>query len=82
MSRDGMSMELRKRLRNAQERVRILREKHSKFLAKIKNADGTYHRVSASDNEEWTKLSGELKEAEAQLRDATASMVAFHTGNR
>jgi len=76
-----MNNELRERVRDAEKRVRIARENHRKFLAKIKNADGTHHRVSASDNEEWTKLSTELEDAEAELRDATAALIAFLIGN-
>ena len=54
--------ELKKAIRDAEERVQILREKLLEFTANIKYDDQS-HTVPASDNEEWNKVSTELEEA-------------------
>ena len=54
--------ELKKAVRDAEERVQILREKLLDFTANIKYDDQS-HTVPASDNEEWNKVSTELEEA-------------------
>ena len=72
--------ELKKAVRDAEKRVRIARENHRKFWAKIKYDDQT-HTVPASDNEEWNKVSTELEEAEAALTDAQSELLYFISGN-
>ena len=72
--------ELKKAVRDAEERVQILREKLLEFTANIKYDDQS-HTVPASDNEEWTKVSTELEEAEDALRDAQAAVLYFLSGN-
>ena len=72
--------ELKKAVRDAEERVRIARGNHRKFLAKIQYNDQT-HTIPASDNEEWTKVTTELEEAEAALTDAQSELLYFVSGN-
>ena len=73
--------ELKNAVRDAEERVQIARENHRKFWAKIKYDDQT-HTVPASDNEEWSKVSAELEEAEAALTHAQSELLYFVSGNR
>ena len=73
--------ELKKAVRDAEERVQIARENHRKFWAKIKYDDQT-HTVPASDNKEWSKVSAELEEAEAAFTDAQSALLYFISGNR
>jgi len=73
--------ELKKAVRDAEERVQILREKLLEFTAIIKYDDQS-HTVPASDNEEWHKVSTELEEAEAALTDAQSELLYFVSGNR
>ena len=73
--------ELKNAVRDAEERVQILRETLLEFTANI-NYDDQSHTVPASDNEEWNKVSTELEEAEAALTDAQAELLYFVSGNR
>ncbi len=73
--------ELKKAVRDAEERVQIARVNHRKFLAKIQYADQS-HTVPESDNEEWIKVSTELDEAEASLTDAQSELLYFVSGGR
>ncbi len=72
--------ELKKVVRDAEERVRIARGNHRKFWAKIKYADES-RTVPESDNEEWIKVSTELEEAEAAFTDAQSELLYFVSGN-
>ena len=72
--------ELKNAVRDAEERVQILREKLLEFTANIKYDDQS-HTVPASDNEEWIKVSTELDEAEAALTDAQSELLYFVSGN-
>ena len=72
--------ELKKVVRDAEERVQIARVNHRKFWAKIEYNDQT-HTIPASDNEEWIKVSTELDEAEAALTDAQSELLYFVSGN-
>ena len=73
--------ELKNAVRDAEERVQVLREKLLELTANIKYDDQS-HTVPASDNEEWTKVSTELEEAEAALTDAQSELLYFVSGNR
>ena len=73
--------ELKKAVRDAEERVQILREKLLEFTANIKYDDQS-HTVPESDNEEWIKVSTELEETEAALTDAQSELLYFISGNR
>ena len=72
--------ELKKAVRDAEERVRIARGNHRKFWAKIKYNDQG-HTVPESDNEEWTKVTTELEEAEAEYADTAAAVLDYGSGN-
>ena len=72
--------ELKKAVRDAEERVRIARGNHRKFWAKIKYADES-RTVPESDNEEWIKVSTELEEAEAEYADTAAAVLDYGSGN-
>ncbi len=72
--------ELKNAVRDAEERVQILREKLLEFTANIKYDDQS-HTVPAPDNEEWIKVSTELEEAEAALTDAQSELLYFISGN-
>ncbi|MCH9027802.1 MAG: hypothetical protein IIA05_11940 [Proteobacteria bacterium] len=73
--------ELKKAVRDAEERVQILREKLLEFTANIKYDDQS-HTVPESDNEKWIKVSTELEETEAALTDAQSELLYFISGNR
>ena len=72
--------ELTNAFRNAEERLQIARENHRKFLAKIQYADES-HTVPESDNEEWTRVSTKLEEAEAEYADTEAAVLDYGSGN-
>ncbi len=72
--------ELTNAFRNAEKRLQIARENHRKFLAKIQYADES-HTVPESDNEEWTKVTTELEEAEAEYADTAAAALDYGSGN-
>ena len=72
--------ELTNAFRNAEERLQIARENHRKFLAKIQYAVER-HTVPESDNEEWTRVSTELEEAEAEYADTEAAVLDYVSGN-
>ena len=72
--------ELKNAVRDAEERVQILRGKLLEFTANIKYDDQS-HTVPASDNEEWSKVSAELEEAEAALTHAQSAVLYFISGN-
>ena len=73
--------QLKKAVRDAEERVQILREKLLEFTANIKYDDQS-HTVPESDNEEWSKVSAELEEAEAAFTHAQSALLYFVSGNR
>ncbi len=73
--------ELKKAVRDTEERVQIARVNHHKFWAKIEYNAQT-HTIPASDNEEWIKVSTELDEAEAALTDAQSELLYFVSGGR
>ena len=72
--------ELTNAFRNAEKRLQIARVNHRKFLAKIQYADES-HTVPESDNEEWTKVTTELEEAEAEYADTAAAVLDYGSGN-